>query len=163
MGCKKIAVYPGSFDPVTLGHLDIIRRAAKLFDELVVCVMVNPTKKYLLSEEKRVALLEAVVADLPNVRIDTHGGLMVRYAQENQIGFVIKGLRNGTDYDYEINMEFYNRRIVPEIETVYLASDPTLVHVSSSGVRELIAFEGDVGGLVPDVVEKAIAELKSEA
>lgn len=156
------AVYPGSFDPVTNGHLDIIRRASALFDEVTVCVMVNHAKHCIFSPEERMALIAASVAGLDNVRVDSYDGLLMAYARQKGMDAVVKGLRSGRDFEFENTMDFYNKRIAPEIETVYLMAEHTYVHVSSSGVRELMAFQGDISGLVPDQVVRAIAKKQQE-
>jgi pantetheine-phosphate adenylyltransferase len=156
------AVYPGSFDPVTNGHLDVIRRACALFDEVTVCVMVNHTKHYIFSPQERMDLIAASVADLDNVRVDSYDGLLMDYARAEGMDAVVKGLRSSQDFEFENTMDFYNKRIAPEIETVYLMAEHTYAHVSSSGVRELMAFHGDISGLVPDRVAQAIAKKQQE-
>ena len=150
------AVYPGSFDPITCGHVDIIRRGAAIFDEVTVCVMVNPRKKYLFSLEERLDLIQKSLKDLKNVKIDHYEGLMMNYAIENHFDVVLKGLRNTQDFEYENNMEFFNKRMAKDIESVYLMSSHEHEYISSSAVRELLNFGGDLSGLVPKVVEDAL-------
>ena len=137
------ALFTGSFDPVTLGHIDIIRRAASVFDEVIVCAMININKHYLFSEAQRLSMLRESLSDMPNVRVDS-------------VGAFVKGVRTLADYEYEMQMAFYNKRIAPEIETVCLFADDAFAHVSSSGVRELLAFGGSVEGLVPEAVLRVI-------
>ncbi|MDO4287682.1 MAG: pantetheine-phosphate adenylyltransferase [Eubacterium sp.] len=152
----KCAVYPGSFDPVTFGHLDIIERAAALFDKVVVCVMVNYKKKYIFSEEERAALLKESVAHLPNVTIECFSGLLIDYMQKNNYRVLIKGLRNSQDFEFELSMERVNRHLCPEVETMFLMADNTHSYLSASVVRELMAFGGEVSDFVPPQVAEAL-------
>ena len=145
------AVCPGSFDPVTSGHLDIVGRAARLFDEVVVAVGVNPSKSRLFGPEERIALLEQGVADLDNVRVAGFTGLITAYCLEVDAQAIVKGLRSGTDFDYELQMAQMNAHLTG-VETVFVTSDPRFGFVSSSLVKEVAAFGGDVSGLVPDFV-----------
>ena len=150
------ALFTGSFDPVTLGHIDIIRRAASVFDEVIVCAMININKHYLFSEAQRLSMLRESLSDMPNVRVDSHSGFAADYAKNQGVGAFVKGVRTLADYEYEMQMAFYNKRIAPEIETVCLFADDAFAHVSSSGVRELLAFGGSVEGLVPEAVLRVI-------
>ncbi|MDD4692106.1 MAG: pantetheine-phosphate adenylyltransferase [Eubacterium aggregans] len=150
------AVYPGSFDPMTTGHLDIIRRASAIFDEIVVCVMVNTTKQYLFPLEQRIALLESALSDRRNIQVDHYEGLLMNYVVDRGIDVVIKGLRNNRDFEYENNMEFFNKRMAKDIDTVYLMASHEHEYISSSAVRELLGFGGDISGLVPPEVEAAL-------
>lgn len=152
----KCAVYPGSFDPVTFGHLDIIERAAALFDKVVVCVMVNYKKKYLFSEEERAALLRESVAHLPNVEVECFSGLLIDYMQKNNYGVLIKGLRNSQDFEFELTMERVNRHLCPSVETMFLMADNVHGYLSASVVRELMAFGGEVSDFVPPQVAEAL-------
>ncbi|GAB3266876.1 pantetheine-phosphate adenylyltransferase [Nocardioides dilutus] len=149
------AVCPGSFDPVTSGHLDIVRRAAALFDEVVVAVGVNPSKNRLFGPEERIAMLEQGVAGLgdegANVRVAGFTGLITAYCREVGAEAIIKGLRSGTDFDYEVQMAQMNAHLTG-VETLFVTADPELGFVSSSLVKEVAAFGGDVSGLVPDFV-----------
>ena len=145
-------VCPGSYDPVTEGHLDVIRRASALFDEVVVAVMTNPAKTGTFTLDERLDLLQACVADLPGVRVvDAGGGLLVDFCRRVGAGAVVKGLRSGTDVAYEMPMALMNRHLTG-LETVFLPGDPTLEHISSSLVKEVAAHGGDVSGMVPDGV-----------
>jgi pantetheine-phosphate adenylyltransferase len=155
------AVCPGSFDPVTSGHLDIVRRAAALFDEVVVAVGVNPSKNRLFGPEERVAMLEQGVAGLPNVTVAGFTGLITAYCREVGAVALVKGLRSGTDFDYEVHMAQMNAHLTG-VETVFVTADPQLGFVSSSLVKEVAAFGGDVSGLVPDFVLGPLTERLAE-
>jgi pantetheine-phosphate adenylyltransferase len=149
------AVCPGSFDPVTSGHLDIVRRAAALFDEVVVAVGINPSKNRLFGPEERIAMLEQGVAAMgdagANVRVAGFTGLITDYCREVDAQAIIKGLRSGTDFDYEVQMAQMNAHLTG-VETMFVTADPQLGFVSSSLVKEVAAFGGDVSALVPDFV-----------
>ncbi len=151
-----IVIYPGSFDPVTYGHLDIIERCSKKFDQVIVSILNNPTKKTLFSVDERIKLLKEVVKDLKNVEIDTFSGLLVNYAKTRGISTVIRGLRAVTDFEYELQMALMNRELDNELETIFLMSSSQYTFLSSSMVKEVAGFDGDISGLVPDYVEKAI-------
>jgi pantetheine-phosphate adenylyltransferase len=158
---SRLAVCPGSYDPVTNGHVDVVRRAVALFDEVVVAVLANPAKRGLFSLEERVELVGASVEGLPGVRVDPVGGgiLLVDYCRSVGASAVVKGLRSGTDFAYELPMALMNRHLTG-LETVFLAGDPTLEHVSSSLVKEVASHGGDVTGLVPDpVLPRLLAKL----
>lgn len=144
-------VYPGSFDPVTNGHLDVIERAVGLFDEVVVAVLVNVSKKGLFEHAERIGMLREVCAHLPTVRIETFQGLLVDFAQQHSIPVVLKGLRAVTDFDYELSMAQMNNRL-SGLETFFVATNPEYSYLSSSLVKEVASYGGDVSGLVPKVV-----------
>lgn len=156
----KKAVFAGSFDPFTIGHMDVLRRAAALFDEVHVGVLVNPEKHPLFSPEERCAMIRSAVrkAGIDNAPVSVFSGLLVDFARLAGAAYNVRGLRNGVDFDYEYSMEYFNRRLSPELETVYLASAPAHVHISSSAVRMLMASGADISGLVPDQICKIIAE-----
>ena len=158
----KTAVYPGSFDPVTFGHMDIIRRAAAMFDHLVVTVMNNSSKSPLFSVDERVKILQEVTKDLPNVEIDSYDGLMIDYCREKKIHIVIRGLRAITDFEYELQMSQTNQRMKPDIETMFLTTSIEYSYLSSTTVREIAAFGGDVSQFVPEAVEIALREKMKE-
>jgi pantetheine-phosphate adenylyltransferase len=145
------AVCPGSFDPVTLGHLDIVRRASALFDEVVVAVGVNVSKSRLFTAEERLAMLEQGVAGLDNVRVEGFTGLITTYCREAGAGAIVKGLRSGSDFDYELQMAQMNTHLTG-VETVFVPADPQYAFVSSSLVKEVASYGGDVSALVPDFV-----------
>ncbi len=145
----KTAVYPGSFDPVTNGHLDIIRRAAKIFDKVVVSVFVNKSKNSAFSVEERMNMLKAVTAEFDNVEITSSDKLVVQFMRENDIRIIIKGLRMISDFEYEFQMALANREQNSDIETMFMMTSSELSHVSSSLVRELAGYGGDITNLVP--------------
>ncbi|GAA3575182.1 pantetheine-phosphate adenylyltransferase [Amycolatopsis ultiminotia] len=151
------AVCPGSYDPATNGHLDIIERASLLFDEVVVAVGVNKNKKGLFSVEERMEMLREITAKLPNVRIDSWQGLLVDYCRDNDIAAVAKGLRSVSDFDYELQMAQMNRELTG-LETLLMANNPAYGFVSSSLVKEVAAFGGDIEKLVPPVVYERLTE-----
>lgn len=155
------AVCPGSFDPVTSGHLDIVRRAAALFDDVVVAVGVNPSKNRLFEPQERIAMLEQGVAGLgdegANVTVAGFAGLITTYCREVGAQAIVKGLRSGTDFDYEVQMAQMNAHLTG-VETVFVTADPQFGFVSSSLVKEVAAFGGDVSGLVPDFVLGPLSE-----
>ena len=153
------AIYPGSFDPVTWGHLDIIKRSARIFDEVIVGILNNPQKSPLFSVQERVKILEEVTADLPNVRIDTFSGMLVDYAKQNDINVSIRGLRSVSDFEYETQIAQYNDRLSGgELETIFLVTSPEYSYISSSGVKEVAGFHGDVSPYLPANVAKLVAD-----
>lgn len=145
----KKAMYPGSFDPVTLGHLDIIRRAAGLFDELTVLVMANSAKSALFSPDERVKMIRGLVKDLPNVRVDSSDGLLINYAEKQGIPIVVRGLRTTTDFEYELQMAHTNHLEYENLETVFLTTALEYSYLSSSIVREFASYGGDISAFVP--------------
>ena len=154
------AVLPGSYDPVTLGHLDIITRAAKVFENVVVGVVNQPVrkKKTVFTAEERVAFLEAEVEKLGNVQVKPFDNLLVDFARENGAKAIVKGLRAISDFEYEFEMNQLNRKLAPDIESMYLMSAPQFSFLSSSGVKELAMFGGDLTGLVPPQVASRLQE-----
>jgi pantetheine-phosphate adenylyltransferase len=147
----RTAVCPGSFDPVTNGHLDVFARASELADEVVVAVLINKKKASLFSVDERIALLREVVAPYPNVRVDSFHGLLVDYCRDNQIKAIVKGLRAVSDFDYELQMAQMNYRLAG-LETLFISTNPLYSYLSSSLVKEVAMYGGDVAGLVPDPV-----------
>ena len=145
------AICPGSFDPVTNGHLDVFTRAAKIADEVVVAVLVNRSKAGMFSVEERIEILTDVTADLPNVRIDAFHGLLVDYCRDNGIEAIVKGLRAISDFDYELQMAQMNHRL-GEVETLFVSTNPQYSYLSSSLIKEVARHGGDVSGLVPQAV-----------
>ena len=137
MNHMKIAIYPGSFDPVTSGHLNIIQRASKIFDRLIVCVMVNAGKKPMFTQEERVDLIRRVTADLPNVEVDCSDELLAEYAKRKGSCVIVKGLRAGSDFENEFQMAMINRKINPDLDTMFLTADHQYMYMSSSTVKEL--------------------------
>jgi pantetheine-phosphate adenylyltransferase len=154
------AVCPGSYDPVTFGHLDIIGRAANVFDRLVVGVVNQPVRKHqtLFSAEERVSFLESEVAEYGNVQVKPFDTLLVDFAREHGAKAIVKGLRAISDFEYEFEMNQLNRKMAPDIESIYLMAAPQFSFLSSSGVKELAMFGGDISGLVPDSVAARLKE-----
>lgn len=148
----RIAIYPGSFDPVNTGHLDVIRRAARLFDKLYVAVMVNVDKKALFSCEERVDLLRRVVSGFENVEVVSSGGLLAQFAAEIGAGTIVKGIRNTGDFESEHQMAIINSSLNHELDTVLFPADSRYFHVSSTTVRSVAVMGGDLSGLVPDEI-----------
>jgi pantetheine-phosphate adenylyltransferase len=155
---KGIAIYPGSFDPPTNGHLDLIQRGSKIFEELVVAILRNTEKSPMFSLAERLEMLRELTADLKNVRIDTFGGLMVEYAKSIDAMCVLRGIRAISDYEYELQMALMNRKLEPTLETVFMMPADKYSYVSSRLVREVAQVGGPVKGLVPDVVDQKLRE-----
>ena len=153
----KIAIYPGSFDPITKGHLNIVERAAKNFDRLIVCVMVNAGKNPMVTLDERVELVRKVTKDLPNVEVDGSCELLAEYAKTIGNCVIVKGLRAGSDFENEFQMALINRKINPELDTMFLPAEHQYMYMSSSVVKELAAFDADLSDFLP---EKIIPEFK---
>ncbi|RHO63218.1 pantetheine-phosphate adenylyltransferase [Butyricicoccus sp. AM05-1] len=152
----KIAIYPGSFDPVTLGHLDIIRRASVMFDRLIVAVMHNQNKKPVFSAEERVGFLKRTTADLPNVEVESFGGLLADYAKQKNACVIVKGLRAVSDFEYEFQMALANRKLNPELDTVFLMTSAEYMYLSSSIVKDIAVHGGGVADFVPEGIMQDI-------
>ena len=148
----KNAIYPGSFDPVTIGHLSIIRRCAEIFDHLTVCVMVNAGKNPMFPLEERVDLIKRVVADLPNVEVDSSNELLAEYARKKGSCVIVKGLRAGSDFESEFQMAMINRKINPELDTMFLTSEHQHTYLSSSIVKELGRYNVDLKDFLPEPI-----------
>ena len=148
----KIAIYPGSFDPVTIGHLNIIRRAACIFDKLIVCVMVNAGKKPMFSREERADMIRRVTADLPNVEVDSSSDLLAEYAKRKGGCVIVKGLRAGSDFENEFQMAMINRKINPDLDTMFLTAEHQYMSLSSSMVKELAAYDVDLSDFLPEQI-----------
>ena len=153
---KVIAIYPGSFDPPTNGHLDLIERGSKIFDELIVAILRNPEKNPLFSLGERRAMLEALTADFKNVQVDVFDGLTVDYAARVKASAVLRGIRALSDYEYELQMAMMNRKIEPQIETVFMLPGEPYSYLSSRLVKEIARLGGPVKGLVPPIVEERL-------
>ena len=148
----KIAIYPGSFDPVTSGHLNIIRRAAKIFDKLIVCVMVNAGKSPMFTLEERVELIRRVTSDLPNVEVDHSSELLADYARRKGRCVIVKGLRAGSDFENEFQMALINRKINPDLDTMFLTAEHQYTYLSSSTVKELGYYNVDLSDFLPEEI-----------
>jgi pantetheine-phosphate adenylyltransferase len=154
----RIAVYPGSFDPLTNGHVDIIRRGARLFDRIIVAILLNAAKAPLFSAAERVSVIKDVFRDTPSVEADTFEGLLVDYARRKEAAVIVRGLRGVSDFEYEMPMALMNRHLSPEVETVFMAPSAQYTYVSSRLVKEIAALGGPLSGLVPDAVAKQLVD-----
>ncbi len=159
----KKAVCPGSFDPITNGHIDIIKRAAELFDEVTVLVVTNPDKRCSFSAEERCELIKKAVEGINGIKVDSFGGLLADYVRKNKISAIVKGIRSSSDFEYEFQMALANRSLAPEAETVFITADPQNMYVSSSLIRQIASFGGDVSDFVPKaIVEEIETKLKNK-
>ncbi len=155
---KILAVYPGSFDPITNGHLDLIERGSRLFDHLIVAVLTNLEKQPLFTVAERVEMLQEATRGMANVAVDTFGGLLVDYARQKNAQAILRGIRAFTDYEYELQMALMNRKLEPGLETVFLVPAESYTYVSSRLVREIFQHGGSVKGLVPPLVEARLQQ-----
>jgi pantetheine-phosphate adenylyltransferase len=160
----KVAIYPGSFDPITSGHLNIIQRAANIFDKLIVCVMVNAGKSPLFSLDERVELIRKVVADIPNVEVDSSHELLAEYAKRRGSCVIVKGLRAGSDFENEFQMALINHKINPNLDTMFLTAEHQYMYLSSSTVKELGSYDVDLSDFLPEeiipIFKQRIADLR---
>ena len=160
----KIAIYPGSFDPITSGHLNIIQRAANIFDRLIVCVMVNSAKAPMFSQQERVDMIRSVVHDIPNVEVDASGELLAEYARRKGSCVIVKGLRAGSDFENEFQMALINHKINPDLDTMFLTSEHQYMYLSSSTVKELGGYDVDLSDFLPEqiipVFKERIADIR---
>ncbi len=154
----KIAVYPGTFDPITNGHLDIIKRGLTVFDHLIVAILHNPKKNTLFTVEERLGLIKSCLRKTANVSVDTFSGLLVDYAVEKNINVVLRGMRATSDFEYEFQLALMNRRLNKDIQTVFLMTGLRWIFTSSSIIKEAARFNGNIRGMVPRVVEKALSK-----
>ena len=159
----KIAVCPGSFDPVTFGHLDIIKRGARVFDDIKVVVLNNQSKSTLFSVEERVALLKEATKDIPNVTVDSHQGLLIEYAKKVEASTILRGLRAVSDFEYEMKIASINRKLEDEIETFFMMTNNQYSFLSSSIVKEIAKYHAPVSDLVPEIVESALRQKYAES
>jgi len=150
---KKIAVFPGSFDPITLGHVSIIKKAMPLFDEIIIALGINAEKKQMFSVDQRKGWIEATFSGNNKIKVDTYQGLTVNYCREKGAKFILRGLRTAADFEFERGIGQINRRLNPDIETVFFLTEADLTPVTSSIVRDVIRHGGDISGLVPDAVQ----------
>lgn len=161
--CGIIAVYPGSFDPITNGHLDLIERASRLFERLIVAILRNEAKKPLFSVEERLEMAREVLRGYPNVEVASFGGLLVEFAASRGARVILRGIRAISDYEYELQMALMNRRLAPDIETVFLMAAEDYSFLSARLVKEVVALGGDVSGLVPPLVEERLRKRLAKA
>jgi pantetheine-phosphate adenylyltransferase len=154
----RTALYPGSFDPITVGHVDLIRRALRLFDEVVVAVAHNPDKRGLFPVDERLELIRASVGDPPGLRVDAFEGLLVDYATREGIGVVVRGMRGMVDFEYEYQMANMNRSLAPMLDSVFLLSAPEHLYISSRLVKEVASFGGDITPFVPPIVRDRLLQ-----
>lgn len=154
----KVAIYPGSFDPVTNGHLDILERGMKLFDKIIVAILTNPGKRFLFTLEERIEMLEVSMKKFSNVEIGTFDGLTVDYAARRNARAILRGLRALSDFEYEFQMALMNRRLNREVQTIFLMTGMRWIYTSSSIIKEAAQFGGSIAGMVPPIVEKRIKE-----
>ena len=159
----SIAVYPGSFDPITLGHLNIIRRAAAVFDELLVCVMVNSDKRPLFNLEERVELIERTVTRFQNIKVESSEELLITYMRDRGANVIVKGLRAVSDFDWEFQIALINRKLDPHIETLFIPSSEKYTYLSSSVVKEMARYGADLRTFVPkEIIDDVIKKIESE-
>jgi pantetheine-phosphate adenylyltransferase len=156
------AVYPGTFDPITNGHLDVIERGARIFDEVIVAVTTNPAKTPWFTVQERVEMIEACCRHLTNVQVMAFDGLLVNFARQQGATVILKGLRAVSDFDYEFQMAAMNRQLAPEIETLFLMTSLPFAYLSSSIVKEIALLDGDLSGLVPDLVAEQLRRKAAE-
>lgn len=152
----KTAIYPGSFDPITNGHLDLVERASRIFDHLIITILHNHRKQPLFTLEERIAMIEKAVAHLPNVEVRSYSGLLVDFAKEMDCHVIVRGLRAVTDFEYEIQMSQTNRLLAPDLDTVFVTTDMKYGYLSSSTVREVAYFHGDLSEFVPPFIAEAL-------
>ena len=158
MPSENIAIYPGSFDPLTNGHVDIIERGSRLFDRIVIAILLNIEKAPLFTVQERVEIAREVFREYPNVEVDTFDGLLVEYARRKRASVIVRGLRAISDFEYEMQMALMNRHLNPDVETVFMMPAETYTYVSSRLVKEVVALGGSVSNLVPSIVESRLRE-----
>jgi len=154
----RIAIYPGSFDPLTSGHVDIIERGAKIFDSIIVAILANDEKTPLFSENERIAIIRDVFKSHKNVQVETFNGLLVDYAQLKKASVLVRGLRAVSDFEYEFQMALMNRHLAPGLETVFMMPDEKYTYISSRLIKEVFRLGGEVTGLVPPIVEEKLRD-----
>ena len=155
---QRIAIYPGSFDPVTLGHIDITKRGLKLFDRIIVTILINPSKKSLFTIEERLEMLNESMAGMANIEFDTYDGLLVDYAQQRGAHAILRGMRAVSDFEYEFQLALMNRKLNRDVETVFFMTGLRWIFTSSSIIKEAARFGGDVSDMVPPCVNKRIKD-----
>lgn len=152
----RTAVYPGSFDPITMGHMNIIERAAKVFDEVIIAVLVNSSKKPLFTIQERVEMVKQATSKIPHVKVETFSGLLVKYLEEKNINVIIKGLRAVTDFEYEYSMALMNKKLNHNIETFFMITEDKYAFLSSSKIKEIYRLGGRAPELLPDNIERIL-------
>jgi len=155
---KTIALCPGSFDPPTLGHINIIERAMKCFDKVIVAVAINTSKRSTFTPEERVEMLQALFKGRKNIEVDTFSGLLVNYARKKKVNTILRGLRTVQDYEYELQMALANKKLAPDLETIFMMTESEYSHISSSIIKEVIFFGGTGKGMIHPLVEKRLKE-----
>jgi len=153
---KRIAIYPGSFDPLTNGHVDIIERGARIFDSIIVAILANVEKTPLFSENERIAIIRDVFKNNPHVQVDTFNGLLVDYAQRKNANVIVRGLRAVSDFEYEFQMALMNRHLAPGLETVFMMPAEQYTYISSRLIKEVFTLGGEITALVPPIVEEQL-------
>jgi pantetheine-phosphate adenylyltransferase len=157
---SSIALYPGSFDPLTMGHVDIIQRGSRLFDRIIVAVLINADKSPLFTVTERVEIVREVFRDRANVEVESFDGLLVEYARRKQASMIVRGLRAVSDFEYEMQMALMNRSLNPDVETIFMMPAERYTYVSSRLVKEVVSLGGSVKGIVPEIVERRLCEKK---
>ena len=155
---KKIAIYPGTFDPITNGHLSIVKRALKIFDELIIAILNNPQKNPLFSIDERIHMIKKTLTGLSNVEVDTFDGLLVDYAVQKESNVILRGLRALSDFEYEFQMALMNRKLNRDVQSIFLTTDYKWFYTSSTIIKEAASLGGDISGLVPNIVNQQLKE-----
>lgn len=161
--CKKTAIYPGFFDPITNGHLSIVTRGLEIFDKLIISILNNPQKAPLFSIDERISMIKHAVQDEPNIETDTFGGLLVDYVIQKKSNIILRGIRALSDFEYEFQMALMNRKLNRDVQSVFLMTDYKWFYISSTIIKEAASFGGDVSGLVPEFVNDKLKEKFLEA
>ena len=156
--CKKTAIYPGFFDPITNGHLSIVTRGLEIFDKLIISILNNPQKAPLFSIDERISMIKQAIQNEPNIEVDTFGGLLVDYVIQKKSNIILRGLRAISDFEYEFQMALMNRKLNRDVQSVFLMTDYKWFYISSTIIKEAASFGGDVSGLVPEFVNEKLKE-----
>jgi len=156
--CKKTAIYPGFFDPITNGHLSIVTRGLEIFDKLIISILNNPQKAPLFSIDERISMIKQAVQDNPNIEVDTFGGLLVDYVIQKKSNIILRGIRALSDFEYEFQMALMNRKLNRDVQSVFLMTDYKWFYISSTIIKEAASFGGDISGLVPEFVNEKLKE-----
>ncbi len=155
---QRVAVYPGSFDPVTNGHVDIVKRGLKLFDKIIIAILHNSSKEFLFSIEERIEMIKISFENIPNIEVDAFDGLLVDYAKKKNADAILRGMRAVSDFEYEFQLALMNRKLAREVQTVFLMTGLRWIFTSSSIIKEAARYGGDIEGMVPPVVDKKLKE-----